>query len=304
MSSPVTEAMTIGQMLEAVTAAYKKKDAFRVSGRTITYQELDKNANRVANGLAGLGIEPGDRVAIMLPNIPEFVYTFFGIQKLGGTAVPFNTTYKGREITHILNDSGARAIVTLASSVNLINEIREDTPALEHVIITGQRTLVFLTPEATANVQFVVDKHTFGSGEEAFRAAGELLVDTLHELGAEDAWYKHRGSVRARGRKLATILVSEIENLYVVNCVVFLAPLKTDDFFKVVWVTPEVKDKVVEPMISVEELTGTRPTLEAFRDAVQMKLAARFGSPVEAGELKRDEILGYEKARALSYRRV
>lgn len=303
MSSPVKSAMPIGKMLETVAAAYRKKDAFVFGSRSITYQELDQSASRVANGLKALGIQKGDRVAIMLPNIPEFAYSFFGVQKLGATAVPFNTTYKGREITHILNDSGARAIITLSASVNLINEMREDCPALEHVILTGQRTLVFVSEEATASVQFVAEKATLGSGDDAYRIAGELLVQVLHDLGATEAWYKHRGSIRARGRKLATILVTEIENLYIINCVAFIGPLRTDDFFKVIWVTPEVKDKVVEPMISVEELTGTRPDVIAVRDAVQRHLGERFGVDVELGELKRDELLGYEKSRALAYRK-
>lgn len=303
MSSVITEPTNLGQLLEKVAKSFKKKEALIVGNRTVGYDELDRNANRVANGLKNLGIRPGDRVAIMLPNIPEFAYTFFGIQKLGAVAVPFNSTYKGREITHILNDSGARAIVALASFINLINEVRDDVPTLEHVILAGQRTLVFVSPDATVNVQMVIERRHIGDGNAAFQAVGEILEKTLHDLGAADAWYKHRGSIRAKGRKLATILVSEIENLYVVNAVAFLGPLKTEDFFKVIWVTPEVKDKVVEPMTSVEELTGTRPTIEAFRDAFLARLQERFGSAVEPGELKRDELFGYEKTRALAYRK-
>lgn len=299
----VTEPATLGQILEQVAHKYKKKEALLYGGRTISYTELDKNANRVANGLRRLGIQAGDRVALMLPNIPEFIYSFYGIQKLGATAVPFNAMYKGREIVHILNNSGARAVIALANFINLINEIRDEVPALEHVILAGQRTLVFVSPESTVNVQFVADKKSFGDGDAAFRAVGEMLEKTFHDLGATDAWYKHRGSIRAQGRKLGTILISEIENLYVINTVCFLGPLKTEDFFKVIWITPEIKDKIVEPMTSVEELTGTRPSLQQFRDAFVKNLQAQFGSSVDPGELKRDELFGYEKTRALAYRK-
>ena len=302
-NSIITEPATLGQILEQVAHKYKKKEALRYGSRVISYAELDKNANRVANGLKKLGIVAGDRVAIMLPNIPEFIYTFYGIQKLGATAVPFNAMYKGREIVHILNDSGAKAIVALANFINLINEIRDEVPKLEQVILAGQRTLVFVSPESTVNIQFVVDQRNIGNGDAAFRAVGSMLEKTFHDLGATDAWYKHRGSIRAQGRKLGTILISTIENLYVINTVCFLAPLKTDDFFKVIWVTPEVKDKVVEPMTSVEELTGKRPSLEEFRDAFVKRLEEQFGSAVDPGELKRDELFGYEKTRALAYRK-
>ncbi|NVM57816.1 MAG: AMP-binding protein, partial [Desulfobacterales bacterium] len=62
--------------------------ALHFDAESITYRELNLRANRVANGLRGLGVVKGDRVAIMLPNIPEFVYAFLGTLKLGAVAVP------------------------------------------------------------------------------------------------------------------------------------------------------------------------------------------------------------------------
>ena len=123
------DVQNIPELLNAVVKKYKRKEALHYEGKTISYRELDENANKVANALTDLGIKPHDRVALMLPNTPDFVYSFLGIQKLGGVAVPFNTMYKGREITHILNDSGAKAIICLTNFANLINEIREDVPS-------------------------------------------------------------------------------------------------------------------------------------------------------------------------------
>ena len=292
-------AASLGRMLEEITRKNKRKEALLFEGHTVTYQELDENANKVANGLAGLGIGAGDRVAIMLPNIPDFVYCFFGIQKLGAVAVPFNTMYKGREIIYILNNCEAKAIITLTNFANLINEVREDVPSLRHVILTGQRTLVFVTPESTVNVQIVVSADTFREEDEAFRTVGQVLIDTLKSFGV-DAWYKHRGGVRVGGKKIATVLVSKIENLILVNSICFLAKLTTDDFFRVIWVTPEVKDKVVEPTTSVEEETGRRPDIGEFKDALLARFSAAFEVEFETGQLKRDELFGYEKSRALA----
>jgi long-chain acyl-CoA synthetase len=286
-------------MLEEIAKKNKRKEALLFEGLSITYQELDENANKIANGLAGLGIRAGDRVAIMLPNIPDFVYCFFGIQKLGAVAVPFNTMYKGREIIYILNNCEAKTIITLTNFATLINEVRDDVPSLQHVILTGQRTLVFVTPESTVNVQMVMSAETFKQEDEAFRAVGGVLMETLKTFGV-DAWYKHRGGVRVGGKKIATILVSKMENLLVVNAICFLAKLTTDDFFRVIWVTPEVKDKVVEPTTSVEEETGRRPEIGEFKDALLGKLSAALGVEFEPGQLKRDELFGYEKTRALA----
>jgi long-chain acyl-CoA synthetase len=292
----------LGQILEVITKRYKRREALRFEGKTYSYQELEENANRVASGLAALGVVKGDRIALMLPNIPDFAFSFFGIQKLGAVAVPFNTMYKGREISFILKDSKAKAIICLENFANLINEIKEECPDLEHVIVTGQRTLVFVDPDATANIQMVFERSLFDSTDAAFHAIGGIIAQVCKSLGAEDAWYKHQGAVRAHGKKLATILLSEIENLLVVNIVTFLTEMDTDSLFKVVWVPPEIKDKAVEPMTSIGTESGTVPTLEQFRDALVEEMTSKLGLAFEDGKLTRDELIAYQKNRALAGR--
>ena len=294
--------ISLGGTLETITGQFKRREAIRFNGKVYSYQEVNEQANRVAGGLAALGIVKGDRVAIMLPNIPEFVFTFFGIQKLGAVAVPFNTMYKGREISFILQDSAARAIVCLTNFANLINEIKEDCPDLQHVIVTGQRTLVFVEPDASVNVQMVFEKSAFQSHDEAFHAVGGMLVDTLKELGVADAWYKHQGAIRARGRKLATILLREVENLYVVNAITYLEEMNAEPLFKVIYVPLEIKERALEPMTGIKEESGRAVSLDQFRDTLIRKLKERFGVHVEDGKLTRDEMIAYEKNRALAGR--
>lgn len=292
----------LGATLETITRQFKRREAIRFDGKVYSYQELNEQANRVAGGLASLGIGKGDRVAMMLPNIPEFVFTFFGIQKLGAVAVPFNTTYKGREITFILRDSAAKAIVCLSNYANFINEIKYDCPDLEHVIVTGQRTLVFVDPDATVNVQLVFEKAQFDSHDEAFYAVGELLVDTFKELGASEAWYKHQGSIRAQGKRLAVIVLREAENLYVANVVTYVENMDAEPLFKVIYVPPEIKERALEPTTNIAEQSGTAVSLEEFKDTLLGKLSQRFGADVEEGKLTRDELIAYEKNRALANR--
>ena len=292
----------LGKMLEANAVTHKKREALRFDGKTVSYQELNEQANRVAGGLASLGIAKGDRVAMMLPNIPEFVYSFFGIQKLGGIAVPFNTMYKGREITHILKDSGAKAVICLSNYANLINEVRYDCPDLEHVIVTGQRTFVYLDPDATVNVQMVVEKSNFDSADAAFHAVGKALVGVFHAFGLNDAWYKHQGAIRCSGQKLAIILISEIENLYVVNIVTYLQQMDTGPLFKVLYVPPEIRDKALEPTTSIAKETGATVSLDDFKDKLVAVLGEQLGVEFSEGELTRDELMAYEKNRALANR--
>ncbi len=295
----MSDIQNISDMLEMVVKKHKRKDALFFEGKTISYKDLDEYSSKAANALKDLGINPGDRVAMMLPNTPEFVYAFLGIQKIGAVAVPFNTMYKGREITHILNDCSAKAIICLSNFANLINEIREDAPALEHVILTGQRTLILVTPDSTVNVQMVADKEHFDSPDLAFKEVGEILVETLKSFGVE-AWYKHRGGIRVGGKKIATVLVSQLENMILVNCIVFIGPMATDDLFKVVWVSPEIKDKVLEPSTSVLEETGRQINAREFADAFLVALKEKAGIETYTGQMKRDELFGYEKTISLS----
>ena len=294
----MAEPRNLAEMLAVSVKAYKKRRALYFEGKEISYIQLDESSNKLANGLRTLGLNRGDRIALMLPNIPEFVYSFFAIQKLGAVAVPFNTMYKGREILHILNDCGARAIITLSNFVNLINEIRPDVPTLDHVILTGERTLIFVHPESTLAIQLVFDKRTFGSADGAFSHIGEVLVKTLQRFGVAEAWYKHRGSVRVGGHKIATFIVSEVENLAIANGLVFIGPLPTDELFRVIYVPAEVKDKVLEPLTSIQEQTGSRPRPEEFRDALVELFENALGVEVKPGALKRDELFGYEKVMA------
>lgn len=298
----MSERTGLGKMLEETAKKYRKKPALFFEGKEIIFEQLDENVNRLANGLRKLGIEGGDRVAIMLPNIPEFVYSFFALQKLGAIAVPFNTMYKGREILHILNDSGARAIITLTNFAPLINELKPDVPFLEHIILTGERTLLFVHPESTVAVQIVHHREFFPSIEETYQKVGGILVETLQKFGVAEAWYKHRGSVRVKGRKIASFTISEMENLVIMNGLCFLSKLETDDFFKVIWIPPEIKDKVLEPLTSIEEETGKRPDKEQFKDVIVQAIKQGFGVKIEEGSLKRDELFAYEKQRALAYK--
>jgi long-chain acyl-CoA synthetase len=295
----VSEAVNISEMLELAAKKYKRKDALYYEGKTISYRELDENSNKAANALYALGIRRLDRVALMLPNIPEFIYAFLGIQKIGAVAVPFNTMYKGREITHILNDSGAKAIICLSNFANLINEIREDCQALQHVILTGQRTVIPISPESTVNIQFVASKDQFDSPEDAFRDVGELLVATLQSFGV-DAWYKHRGGVRVGGQKIASVLVSVLENMIMVNTLTFIGPMPAEELFKVVWVSPEIKDKILEPSTSILEATGKAVTASEFTEAFLKVLNEQRGIEAVPGTMKRDELFGYEKSLTLS----
>ena len=296
--------MNLSQIVEHWAKERAKDPALVYEGREVSFRDLDKSVNRVANGLKNLGIKKDDAVAIMLPNIPEFVYTFYACQKLGAVAVPFNTMYKGREISHILKDSGAKAIVCLTNFVPLINEIKSDLPELEHIITTGERTLTFADPDSTVFIQFVLSKKIFENLDDAYRKAGEAITEGVQNLGIKGVWYRHRGSLRIGGKKLAGFFVSEAEDIYIINMICFTAKFQPADFFSVLWVPPEVKDKILEPLTSLEEELGKKPDDEELRNAIVASIEKGFNVVLKKGEMTREEKFGYVKQRSLTFKGV
>ncbi len=101
----------------------------------MTYREFQEATNRFAAALHSIGMKPGDRISVMLPNIPQQVIAFYGALKAGCTVVNTNPTYTPRELEHQLKDSGAHAILLLSGLYERFAKIKEST-GVEHVIVT------------------------------------------------------------------------------------------------------------------------------------------------------------------------
>ncbi|MBC7277627.1 long-chain fatty acid--CoA ligase [Nocardioides sp.] len=105
----------LATMLRESAAARPDKPLMHAGDAAFTYAEVDVLSGRVAASLRALGLEPGDKVAVQLPNLPQFVFCYFGILKAGLTMVPLNPLLTGPEVGYHLDDSDARLLVTLES---------------------------------------------------------------------------------------------------------------------------------------------------------------------------------------------
>ena len=133
--------MNVAQHVVRGGKLFPGKVALSFEGHQFTYEELDRWSNRIAEGLERIGVVRGDRVALFLPNIPEFAAAYLGIQKLGATAVSLNSTLRRGEVQFILDDSGSVAVFTTGELRETIDV--EALPSLEHVIVTdGMEDLV------------------------------------------------------------------------------------------------------------------------------------------------------------------
>ncbi|MFF1630475.1 AMP-binding protein [Streptomyces sp. NPDC058272] len=86
------------------------RPALRLGDAAVSYRALDQGSARMAGVLHDRGVKPGDRVAVMLPNVPEFALAYFGVLRAGGIVVPMNPLLKSREVAYYLGDSGARLL--------------------------------------------------------------------------------------------------------------------------------------------------------------------------------------------------
>lgn len=102
----------------------------------MSYRDLRAAVNRFANALVRLGVKKGDRVAIYLPNCPQFAIAFFGTLKAGGVIAPVNPIYTPRELEFILQDSGAETIVALSQFYPKLQSVRAKTQ-VKNVIVTN-----------------------------------------------------------------------------------------------------------------------------------------------------------------------
>jgi len=118
---------TLPQLLHENIAKYPGHTAVTFMGATLTYKELGQFINQFSHALLSSNLSSGARVAIHLPNIPQFIIAYFGAMQAGFTPVPFNPLYTEREIEHQLIDSGAEIMVTLTRYYNTIKPLKENT---------------------------------------------------------------------------------------------------------------------------------------------------------------------------------
>lgn len=117
------------------------KPAILCRDKIVSYGRLHENVNRMGNVLKKLGVRIEERVGILMPDTPEWVYTFYGSMKIGAVAVPMNTMLKPKDYEYLLNDSRARVIVVHPSLKPKIDEIRDELRFLEHVLVAGESGL-------------------------------------------------------------------------------------------------------------------------------------------------------------------
>jgi len=129
-------AVPLTAFLEQAAAGFGDRTAIIFFGRRLRYADLLARARRLAGGLSALGVGPGTRVAVMLPNCPQAVIAYYAVLLLGGTVVMVNPTYTPRELSHQLKDAGASHLIVLDLLWKTVAEVRPQV-GLQQLIVTG-----------------------------------------------------------------------------------------------------------------------------------------------------------------------
>ena len=126
------------EMLLATVQAMPEQPAMYYFDRTISYRELDRTSSALAFALKTRGIGLGDRIALYLQNIPQFLIGMYAAWKVGAVVVPCNPMFKQHELEFHLNDSGARGLICLESLFEAIVRDVIDNTKVEIIITTSE----------------------------------------------------------------------------------------------------------------------------------------------------------------------
>ena len=130
--------MNIREVIEQAAAKGKNATYLFFEDQETSFEEFHSKVNQVANGLASSGLNRGEKVCLMLPNCPEFLYSWFGANKLGAVMVPVNTAFKTEEVKYIVTHSEAKVMITHPSFLEMIKAIRKDCNDLETLVCLGE----------------------------------------------------------------------------------------------------------------------------------------------------------------------
>jgi len=137
-------------LMEAAFRKYPERQAYTMMGRHITFAQLDAESKALAAYLQGLGLEKGDRVALMMPNVMQYPVAVAAVLRAGFVVVNVNPLYTPRELEHQLKDSGAKAIVILENFAATLQQVMQNVPT-KHVVLAAMGDMLGFAKGAIVN---------------------------------------------------------------------------------------------------------------------------------------------------------
>ncbi len=136
-----TQYASIVQLLEESFQKFANRPAFSCMGKTISFADVDEQSRAMGAYLQSLGLQPGDRVALMMPNVLQYPIAIAAVLRAGFVVVNVNPLYTPRELEHQLKDSGSKAIIILENFASTLQQVIDKTP-IKHIVVAAMGDLM------------------------------------------------------------------------------------------------------------------------------------------------------------------
>lgn len=143
--------ITLGELLSISSEKFPHQVCIQSESKKYTFRQVDIITDRIRDGLLALGFKKGDRIALLLPNIPQFVLAFFGIVKMGGVVVAVNPNYQLREIRNMLQQIDANGLFLMRAHLGMLNDLNQTT-SVHKFIYTDHNESISLTNIETVTI--------------------------------------------------------------------------------------------------------------------------------------------------------
>jgi crotonobetaine/carnitine-CoA ligase len=178
------EPTTLAALLEQQAEQLGDRPFLYFEDRTLSFEELNRQVNRAANGLAELGVGVGVAVSIMLPNSPEWLFVYFATQKLGACAVPVNVGLRGQGLRHVIDHSDSKLLVCHPDYVDVIRPVEQELPQLREIIVLARDAAAdFEVPRGWRTLAQVMEAPESNPGTEVEQGAISALMYTSGTTG-------------------------------------------------------------------------------------------------------------------------
>ena len=171
--------MTLSALLSQRASEFPRKLCIKFEDKKFTYSDIDTMVTDAARGLGKMGLQHGERVAILMSNCPEYIISYFAILRAGGTAVPVNTFLTPSEVAYILRDSACRIFIYNNPFLSHAEKIRKDIPELDTITFEEIPDATEL-PEASREddiAAFIYTSGTTGFPKGAMLTHGNLIAN-------------------------------------------------------------------------------------------------------------------------------
>jgi len=191
----IEDIRTLGDLLDKAAETWPEHEAIVYEDQRITYRQLHERVQRLAISLIRLGVQKGDKVAVLLTNLPQWAYAEYAVDKIGGVVVPLNTRYSVNELAHVLAHSDATTLVMMdrfqkmdymamlkeicpeLEALDSRNPDCENLPFLRHIVLHGKTRT-----KGTLNLTDLFGDYNEREREELIKRQGGIMPDDIAHL--------------------------------------------------------------------------------------------------------------------------